>query len=128
MQSLKQQLLRNIGSHTSLNELHRLTLSLNYKISNCERRLRELCQTGLIQAHRNEKGVVVAYSRVKPQNDYLSNPVNKLPASDTDLAELSKQIKFGDVESLKLYGKIKKESNLDRKQFLIGLLKQRIGA
>lgn len=36
-----------------------------YKISNAERRLRELANEGAIKTRRNEKGIIIGYERIR---------------------------------------------------------------
>jgi len=77
--SLKQILYQEIKSrgNLTLNQIEAICHDHGYKISNAERRLRELMATGSISPIKNSKGAIIGYCKalqgdlkpVKPETD-----------------------------------------------------------
>lgn len=98
--SLKETLYQTIKDEDfiRLDELHRIAIEGYFKISNAERRLRELVNSGLVTAIRNNKGVIIAY---KLNSDH--NGINtSVSSKDVTRSKISPQTKdYNVVEDIK---------------------------
>lgn len=75
MQTLKTILyetIKNAGTQTQ-NDIEAICHFNNYKISNAERRLRELMASGSIKPIKNDKGAIIGYKHI--QSDMVKIPI-----------------------------------------------------
>ena len=79
--SLKEQLKNSIRSHgeIGISVLEDTTKKLGFKISNYERRCRELTNEGLIKPIRNDKGYIAGYKWIGERDvvTYLNEGIEK---------------------------------------------------
>ena len=83
--SLKEKLLNKIAEQgeVRLEVLQQIALDNGYRIGNCDRRLRELCESenSLVSTKRNEKGYIISYV-YKPLKSPVLSP--KIEIKDRD--------------------------------------------